>query len=453
MLVSRDTAFLHDGQPAADKLTVLILGSQHGNEESGSEVTQILARRLLGGDLAPWLAQMNFVLVASANPDGRDLHKSLNAHDDNPNIDYVALSAPETRLFVDSLHRYQPDVVLDLHETWNDKWPMTPKEGFLTTTDAQFEVGNNPNLDGPLSQYANQVFLPKLIRAVRHNGVEAQRYSEIYSIKDPVRRGGLSLSNFRNYAAMQGSLSLLLENRHDDARGRYETPVNIGERVRKQLLCAQQALALLAEDSDKVRQLSRSARQQPQSQQGQGHYALKYAFAPNKQHPQMQIKLADLQGNPVMKTFKLEDAVQVRQVGDIPDGFVIQAETTRFRELLDHHHIQYQQIQKTEDVWVQQQRVSHLDIAQQTYPGTRDWLAVTLEEKPVRLQLKPGDLLVSTQQPLGKLASILLDPRSSNTIYQEPSWRGLLLMSPLPVAPRVHELAKAPPAESAKKTG
>lgn len=62
---------------------------------------------------------------------------------------------------------------MDLHETWNDKWPMTPKEGFKTTTDAQFEVGNNPNLDARLSEYANRVYLPKLIQAVDEAGIHS----------------------------------------------------------------------------------------------------------------------------------------------------------------------------------------------------------------------------------------------------------------------------------------
>ncbi len=434
LIVSEDQAFLQQGKPATDKPTIMLVGSQHGNEPSGTEVLQILARRLLNGELTPWLRQMNFVIVALANPDGRDLNRRLNAKDENPNLDFIAVESPETRIYIDALERFQPDVVMDLHETWNDKWPMTPKEGFLTTTDAQFEVGNNPNLDARLSQYANQVYLPRLIEAVDDAGIPAQRYNEIYSLKDPVRRGGLSLSNFRNYASMQGSLTVLFENRHD-GQGKFPTPQNIAERVRKQLLSVEQALALVLEDHQQIQTLSRDARHRWEGAEGEDRFVMQYAFAPNVQEPNISVTLQDRQGKKVVKPFRLEDRIAITGLGDIPPGYVIRSQTRRFREWLDDHHIVYQVVQQPENIQLTQQRVADVKIAAKTNPGTRDWLDVVLDEKTVQVALEPGDLKISTAQPQGALISIMLDPRSSNSLYQEPSWRGLLLSNPLPTAP------------------
>lgn len=451
LLVSSDPAFLA-GKPAdPNRLTVMLLGSQHGNEPSGTEVAQILARRLVNGELPGLLEKMNFVIVALANPDGRDLNQRLNALNENPNLDFIAVQSPETRIYIDTLMRFKPDVVLDLHETWNDKWPLTPREGYWTTTDAQFEVGSNPNLDARLSDYANHTFLPSLLKAVEAHGIGTQRYNEIYSLHDPVRRGGLSLSNFRNYASMQGALTVLFENRHD-GEGHFPTPENIAERVRKQGICVNEALELVASQADQVRSLTRAARDSWQGVYGANHFVMQYAFVPNTKQPSVGVTLRDRQGKLVTKPFRLEDQVALQGKGDIPAGFVIRDQTKRFRSWLDAHHIQYQVVQKSEPAEVTDQRVSSMHIAAQTRPGTRDWLDVTLDEKRNLTKLNPGDIKIYTDQPQGALIAIMLDPRSANSLFQEPDWRPLLMSTPLPVAPLQADavaLAKHPQAKSA----
>lgn len=118
----------------------------------------------------------------------------------------------------------------------------------------------------------------------------------------------------------------------------------------------------------------------------------------------------------------------------MPVGYVIRAEQSRYKALLQRHHIQYREITQPEKARLEQQRVSALTVSEVQRPGVRDWLDVGIQEKELETELKPGDLVVSTHQPLGRLAAIILDPRSDNTIYQEDEWRGLLLHNPLPVA-------------------
>ena len=277
-----------------------------------------------------------------------------------------------------------------------------------------------------------------MIAAVAEAGIPSQRYNEIYSLKDPVRRGGLSLSNFRNYASMQGSLTVLFENRHD-GKGKFPTPQNIAERVRKQGISVEKALALVVEDPQTIRQLSRQARNRWEGVEGDERFVMQYAFAPNLKNPTAQVTLQTVQGERVVKPFKREDQIALEGVGEIPPGYVIRSQARRFRQWLDSHHIEYQVVQQPETVQLEQQRVADLNISARTKPGTRDWLDVTLDEKPVKAELEPGDIKISTAQPQGPLIAIMLDPRSSNSLYQEPSWRALLLSNPLPTAPLIEQ--------------
>lgn len=188
--------FLSTNSRAKDKPAVMLLGSQHGNEPSGTEVLQILARRLLDGDLRPLVSRMNFVVVALANPDGRDMNRRLNAKDEESESGFHCCGVARDPY----LHRcpgaLQPDVVMDLHETWNDKYPLTPIEGFgplpmRSLRWAIIPIWMPTSVTMPMSQY-----LPRLIRRVSRAGVPAQRYNEIYSLRDPVWRGGLSTRQF-----------------------------------------------------------------------------------------------------------------------------------------------------------------------------------------------------------------------------------------------------------------
>ena len=145
--------------------------------------------------------------------------------------------------------------------------------------------------------------------------------------------------------------------------------------------------------------------------------------------------LQRVDGQQVTKEFRREDAIAVSGIGTIPPGYVIRSQTERFRRWLDDHHLRYQVVQRKEILTIKQQRVAAVTIAEHTRPGTRDWLDVKLDEKLQEAELKPGDLKVSTDQPQGALLAIMLDPRSANSLYQEPQWRPLLLSNPLPTAP------------------
>ena len=83
---------------AKPRLTVLLVGSQHGGAEpAGGEALLTVARDLLDGDLRPLLDDLDIILIPDANPDGRDLKRRSNANRVNINTDFVLLSQPESR--------------------------------------------------------------------------------------------------------------------------------------------------------------------------------------------------------------------------------------------------------------------------------------------------------------------------------------------------------------------
>ena len=273
-----------------------------------------------------------------------------------------------------------------------------------------------------------------LLQRVKTVGIPATRYDgEIITLSQVVTRGAMNLSNFRNYASLMGALTVVAESLLDEP-GQYATPGNIKERVKRQHLALVQFVSLVADDAPQIRQLSRQARHSWRSKTDL-QVALEFGFEPNPKKPEIKVALTEQKsGKRVMKTFPHNDQIVVTEKEDLPAGYVIRAEQARYKALLPRHHIQYREVSKAEKVRLEQQRISALTVSEVQRPGVRDWLDVGVQEKELTTELKPGDLVVTTHQPLGRLAAIILDPRSDNTIYQEEEWRGLLLHNPLPVA-------------------
>ena len=447
LLFSSSPSFLN--QPAAqpDKATVMLLGSQHGNEPAGAEALQQLASELAEGEHADLLARLNLVLVVLANPDGRDLRSRYNANQDNTNIDYVALQASETQLLVDALQRFDPDVVYDAHESGIWKRVLTKEQGWVTDVEAQFDMGNNPNIDAGLRRYTEQHLLPLLIERVSAAGLPASRYrGEITQLGQTVARGGLGITNLRNYAALQGRVSILVENRLDNKQGSYATPRNIGERVRKQHLSMLTMLQLVADETKPLLAVSRAARQHWSSNaQGEQIIAMGVSFGISETLPEVEIPLVRLaDGHRALHRFANQEAIISQDHVVLPAAYAITRERQRMATWLAHHHITFTTVAKSKSVLAEQLTITQLTPQTKSRPGVREKIQAQLTVTPARVTLQPGDILVPMNQPLAPLAALMLDPRSANALYQETDWDWLAL-GEFPVFPILDPVAQAKP--------
>ncbi|GHA29837.1 M14 family zinc carboxypeptidase [Oceanisphaera arctica] len=428
LLLSESPPFLRDFVGEPDKPTVMMFGSQHGNEPSGAEALQRLARELVAGEHPELLHRLNLVLVAMANPDGRDLRRRHNANDDNTNIDYVALQAGETRLLVEALHRFDPDVVFDAHESGIWKRVLTRELGWMTDVEAQFDVGNNPNIDGPLRDYTESKLLPELIARVSEAGLAAVRYrGEITSLDQAVSRGGLGITNLRNYAAMQGRVSILVENRLDNKGGTYATPRNIAERVRKQHLSMLAMLQLVADEAEPLLTVSRRARQQWQSAGAAGRTLwMGMSFDVNRDQPEITLPLVHFaDGHQELHRFRNRDAIVTREPVTMAAAYAVTRERERVARWLASHHIAFETILEPRELLADRLEITEVRKQPEAQPGVREKVQPEVMVNREAVTLQRGDLLVPMSQPLAPLAALMLDPRSANALYQEEGWNWL----------------------------
>ena len=427
--VSRDGAFLKWRRPDPGRLTVMLVGGQHGPEPSGGEALQAFARDLAAGPSRRYLDTMNFVIVPLANPDGRDLWQRVNGQGVNISTDFVMQSQPETRTITRMLADFSPHVVLDVHESSILKERSLGAQGFMTDFEAQFEISNNPNIHAPLRAFVLDDLLPKVLAAVGDQGLRATRYlNEVTDINQVLTHGGATMRNLRNLGGFRGMVSVLLENRLDPP-GTYPTPRNIQARVAKQLTAISGFLDVVAARRAAIRAAVDDARGHVARQPGSSEVVLNFRYvAPAAGVSTLDLPLTDLRtGAKAAWRFAYAPGVEATVAEPLPSFYAVRREQERIAAVLLRHGIAVSTLYAPRTVTA---RVLTIDQARRRPRGpgrVGTVLEVAASAAVAEVTLQAGDLWIDLSQPHGALVPQILDPRSANSIFHDPAFTGLLV--------------------------
>jgi len=413
LLVSSEMNRFKRGLPSPGKITVMLIGSQHGTEPSGAEALLIVSRDLAQGKLPAYLEDMSFIII----PNGNGVNLSTN---------YVILTEPESRGILDVLHTWKPEVVLDVHESAVLKKKSLGKQGYLTDFEAQFEAANNPNVDSRIRSVRFGLLLPELIERVRSQGLSARCYiGEITDSNQVITHGGLSLRNLRNMAGMRGSFSFLLENRLDPSSGSYPTPRNIRERVRKQYLCISVFLSCCRTHCYEIGEISRTVRIGWKNPRGEDQLYLSCSYVADLEKPQITLPLRKRgTSERVNHVFRYHGAVACHAPCSLPASYIVSNHQELIRDILDRHHIEYEVAERPAEWLVAIQNIMCPKgmLSEAAHPhGT-----CSITERREQYTLQKGDLVISLDQPGRMLIPLLLEPRSSSGIFNAAEYRDLV---------------------------
>jgi hypothetical protein len=426
LFLSEEMARFCDNPPFSPRLSVMIIGSQHGTEPSGAEAILFLARDILAGPLKSILNSMNLILVPNGNPDGRDNHRRVNGNSVNLSTNFTTLSEPETRAINDILIRWQPSAVLDVHESAIFKRKSLAVQGYMTDFEAQLEIANNPNVDRGIIEYSREKILPEIIARLEAQGLPARHYiGEITSIHQPIQHGGLSVRNLRNKAGMSGAFSFLLENRLDPPFGDFPTPRNIRVRVDKQYRCITAFLDSCLSHRKEIMIRSEAARRKWREPQSENLIHLFSGYTGDPEHPKISLTLLRLGiGEPTELSFDYHGRVTSRHPLKIPAAYLVTAHTDSMMKLFDFHHIEYEIIANPVEFTAGAEQIE------------------TFQKSPTRQKLAPaehrsdrqsssvfadnGSILIRMKQPSRRLIPLLLEPLSNSSIFLDPAYSSFI---------------------------
>lgn len=426
-VVSKEGARTPEALRANGRPTVLAQAGIHSGEIDGKDAGMMLLRDLtVGGSLAPLLDEVNLLFVPILNVDGHERASAwsrmnqrgpevqgwrTNARNLNINRDYVKLDLPETRGVVAVIDDWSPDLYLDLHVTDGEDYQYDITYGW-----------NGPHAYGPrTSGWLDETLRPALDRDLREYGHIPGPLVFAVDRLD-IRRGiwngttGIRLSN--GYGSVRALPTILVEN-HSLKPFRQRV---LGTRV---LLESVLRIAAAAKDSLRAAiAADRAAR--PAS------VPLDWAYPQGEPRriPFLGIEaaheLSPITGSVVVQWTGEPWEGEVPVTGDTePTDFVDRPRAywipPAWPDVIDRlraHGIAFEVIDKPATLDVEMYRVRTPKISPDPFEG-RHLVEATFEIEVRRETFVAGSVRVPTDQPLGTLAMLLLEPRSEDSLF---SW-------------------------------
>ena len=377
-----------------DRIRVLVIGSQHGDERTGYEVALRLARDLSIGVLRPLLDEIEVTIVPVMNPVGMRDGTRLDGSGLDPNRDHVSLESPANRALWELHAALEPHVVLDLHE-------MGP-----TPYEAQVGLPTHPNVDPRLTELARFWLLPYVVRALSTADVRFHDY--VAENPDPAYQTAMvepedifftfapiTANNARNAFSLAGSLALLLE-----TASTHEID-DLARRTDRLYLTAASFLEVIAGMSEEV--LARTWQSRNDGEAADSSLALQAEHVADPDRPSLQWLRWSDRGAAVPYTVdQWRPVVEVRSALPVPAAWLILPEETELAAHLLRHGIRVERL--LEPVRL---RVSAY--------GTPDSL-----ESAADRTFPAGSWLVRSDQARQRLLFTLIEPGSADGWFRSP---------------------------------
>ena len=426
VIASAERVFTPDALRATGKPILLAQAGIHSGEIDGKDAGMMLLRDMtVRGTKEELLEGANLLFIPILSVDGhersspfgrinqrgpREMGWRTNSRNLNLNRDYAKLDTREVRAVIGAIETWEPDLYLDLHVTDGLDYQ------YDITTDAIDAHGYSPHI----ARWMQDTLITRIdddLRAMGH--IPGPMIFEVERgnlAKGIVKwTGGPRFSN--SYGDARHLPTLLVENH---SLKPYD------QRVLGTYVLLESALRLLPGQRDALREaiaLDRAARPE--------EIPLRWKV-PAK--PPEMIEFLGIEsvtvpapaaggtrrtwnGKPITVTIphvKIEEAAEAIAV---PKAYWIPPSWPRVIERLELHGIEVQRVTEGREVEVEVLRLEEPVLGERPYEGH---VTVTCTPKPEKrtLHFPAGSVRVSTDQPLGDLAVLLLEPRSQDSFFQ-----------------------------------
>lgn len=420
---------------ATGKVRVYLQGNIHGGEVCGKEALLQLARSLALDQHRSWAEELVLLVAPLYNADGNEridvrgrarqhgpfagVGQRGNARGFDLNRDHIKLDTPEARALARLMRDYDPHVYVDFHTT----------NGTYHAYHLTYSPPLHPSTAPPLVDLLRHGLLPAATRRI-----ETRRgwHTYYYGNLPPPHQGNLSWTGLgddagwytfdhrprfsNNYAGLRNRLGILSE------AYSYAT---FRERVEVSLAFAEEILDYLATHADHVRATLADA--DAASVVGQ-RLALRARHRRSEEPVRILGGAVIEEPNPfssgtVLRRTDVIKPVTVYEYGSfeasetetVPRAYLIPAAQRRTRDLLVAHGIAHGELPADTVLVVERFHVDSTHVAEKEYEGhheTQLFGRYTADTTAV----PAGTVIVPVAQALGRLAFVLLEPRSDDGV-------------------------------------
>jgi len=427
------------------KPTVLIVASQHGNEQSAKEAALGFIRDLAAGGLRPLLKRANVLVMPQCNPHGNHFDRRTNEHDLDMNRDHVKLESEGAAAIHRVFRIWMPEATLDMHEKGDDFYRVS------------LGCVSNLNVALEIQDFSRRVILDEVERALARKNIPFGEYlvrdemglntstgaaiprERLRDRETMLRYSTTEINDGRNSLGIYQTLSFIMEcaSRRDLQTLKERTAWQAhGLRIWAESVArhGDEVLALV----DRLRRED-SAEAKVYAENDRVHLRMEYVRDPKV--PRIVRKRFDAppgQARGVLRVDKkagetLTDAdikplrfprrskvvdevvenwfplVESRLDVPRPLGYIVPADKTEVVENLLRHHIEVGLCVRDVPLSVEAYLVTDIE------PSDIDWLPpdrIEVEKRRMPAVIRNGDYFVSCAQPAAVLIPLLLEPQS-----------------------------------------
>jgi dipeptidyl-peptidase-4 len=200
-----------------ERNVVLVLANIHSGECAGKEGVLMLLRELTANPEHPWLEENVLLFVPNYNADGNDrigmrnrpgqmgpelgMGRRENAQDLDLNRDFMKLEAPETRALIKLIDQAKPHIFVDLHTT----------NGSRHRYSLTYDIPHNPATSPRIRQYMRDQMMPEITEKMAAKGQTTFYYGNFNRDQSQWSSYGYEPRFSTEYAGLRGCLAILSE--------------------------------------------------------------------------------------------------------------------------------------------------------------------------------------------------------------------------------------------------
>jgi dipeptidyl aminopeptidase/acylaminoacyl peptidase len=395
---------------ASKKLVVLIQANIHAGEVDGKEAALMLARDLVSAMEAPWLKDLVILIVPNLNPDGNERFSETNRRQQNGpslvgtrgnargldlNRDFVKLESAEIRALVRAFHEWNPGIVIDMHTTNGSH------HRHLITHDGP----RNPAISQPLVDYTHKTLLPDLNRRLeKRSGIVAAPYGFMNQERTRWESYPAQPRYSIQYVGLRGRIGLLCES---FAYAPYKDRVLAS---RDFLMTCLDFAAANRGAIEKV--LAEAARDFP------ARLAIAHRLKA-RSTPGLIRGFVEHDGKPDWTqpkdyTVELVDVAEPTLFVDRPFAYLLPETLKDIVPVLQYHGIVVHELREDVTLPISVHHVRAVRQSERAFQGHRT-TQLEVEEAVTKTRVVPaGTFVIRTDQGLGRLVSLLLEPNSED---------------------------------------
>jgi hypothetical protein len=448
VIASLDQDFSASELSTSRKPLILIQAGIHAGEIDGKDAGMMLLRDIALGDKKELLTKANILFIPILNVDGHERRSEFsrvnqrgpmemgwrtNAQNLNLNRDYTKLETVGIKVLADIITRYDPDLYIDVHVTDGADYQYDITYGYVATG------GYSP----AISSWLSTSFQPEVDQALKNMG-HIPGPLLFAANGDDFSGGNIAFSFSPRFSHTYGDIrhmaSILIEN---------HSLKPFEQRVLGTYVFLEQAINSLGDHFEELQSAVKSDSNQPKES-----IPVKFKFretvadsiqflgvASSKVTSEITgAEYVKWEGHPITQVVQslLMDVPELSV--SVPKAYWIPAEWGNLIEKMKQHGIELETLTEAKELKLEFSTVENYKMGTQPYEGMMRVQSFEQEKVYRTVTLNPGSVRVKTDQTLGELAVILMEPESVdsffqwgyfNTIFTQTEYMETYIMEPL----------------------